>query len=112
MRAVSGSAVVARRSLRAGQVVMRQDRTRRSGTLSGRAAMSASTPMSRPRAITSRRRAPSSGNWQPWNFVLMTDCEQLIELAKVWDPGGRNIARSAATIALVTMEPDDVRHRD
>jgi len=42
----------------------------------------------------------------------MTDCEQLIELAKVWDPGGRNIARSAATIALVTMEPDDVRHRD
>jgi nitroreductase len=31
------------------------------------------------------RRAPSSGNWQPWNFVVVTGREQLIELAKVWD---------------------------
>ena len=38
------------------------------------------------------RRAPSSGNWQPWNFVVVTDREQLIELPKVWDRGRRHIA--------------------
>jgi nitroreductase len=58
------------------------------------------------------RRAPSSGNWQPWNFVVVTDRGQLIELAKVWDRGGRHIAQSAATIALVAREPEDERHRD
>jgi nitroreductase len=47
------------------------------------------------------RRAASSGNWQPWNFVVVTDRGQLIELARVWDRGGRHIAGSAATIALV-----------
>jgi nitroreductase len=55
------------------------------------------------------RRAPSAGNWQPWDFVVVTDREQLIELAKVWDRGGRHIAASAATIALVAKEPDDER---
>ena len=64
------------------------------------------------RILEAGRRAPSSGNWQPWNFVVVTDREQLIELAKVWDPGGRHIARSAATIALVAREPEDERHRD
>jgi nitroreductase len=58
------------------------------------------------------RRAPSSGNWQPWNLVVVTDREQLIELAKVWDPGGRHIAGSAAAIALMAKEPEDERHRD
>jgi nitroreductase len=57
------------------------------------------------------RRAPSSGNWQPWNFVVVTGREQLVELAKVWQ-GGRHIAGSAATIALVAKEPEDERHRD
>ena len=28
------------------------------------------------------RRAPSSRNWQPWNFMVVTGREQLIELAK------------------------------
>ena len=55
------------------------------------------------------RRAPSAGNWQPWDFVVVTGREQLIELAKVWDRGGRHIASSAATIALVAKEPDDER---
>ncbi len=53
------------------------------------------------RILEAGRRAPSSGNWQPWNFVVVTDREQLIELAKVWDQGGRHIAQLAATIALV-----------
>jgi len=57
------------------------------------------------------RRAPSAGNWQPWDFVVVTDRDQLIELAKVWDPGGRHIASSAATIAMVAKEPEDERQR-
>jgi nitroreductase len=63
------------------------------------------------RILEAGRRAPSSGNWQPWNFVVVTDREQLVELAKVWQ-GARHIAQSAATIALVAQEPDDQRHRD
>jgi nitroreductase len=55
------------------------------------------------------RRAPSAGNWQPWDFVVVTEREQLIELAKAWDRGGRHIAASAATIAMVAKEPDDER---
>jgi nitroreductase len=46
------------------------------------------------------RRSPSANNWQPWDFVLVTDRDQLIELSKVWQ-GARHVARSAATIALV-----------
>jgi nitroreductase len=64
------------------------------------------------RILEAGRRAPSAGNWQPWNFVVVTDREQLIELAKVWERGGRHIARSAATIALVAAEPEDARQRD
>jgi nitroreductase len=64
------------------------------------------------RIVEAGRRAPSSGNWQPWNFVVVTVREQLIELAKVWDRGGRHIAQSAATIALVAREPEDEVHRD
>jgi nitroreductase len=55
------------------------------------------------------RRAPSAGNWQPWDFVVVTGREQLIELAKVWERGGRHIASSAAAIALVAKEPNDER---
>jgi nitroreductase len=55
------------------------------------------------------QRAPSAGNWQPWEFVVVTGREQLIELAKVWEQGGRHIASSAATIAMVAKEPEDER---
>ena len=58
------------------------------------------------------RRAPSSRNWQPWDFVVVTGRERLIELAKAWPRGGQHIARSAATIALVGAEPQDQLHRD
>ena len=57
------------------------------------------------------RRAPSSMNWQPWNLVVVTDRERLVELAKVWQ-GGAHVADSAATIALVAAEPEDAMHRD
>lgn len=57
------------------------------------------------------RRAPSSRNWQPWDFVVVTDRVQLGELARVW-MGAAHVARSAATIALVVAEPADAQHRD
>jgi nitroreductase len=49
------------------------------------------------------RRAPSSRNTQPWDFVLVTDPAQLRELAAVW-VGAAHVASSAATIALITSE--------
>ena len=58
------------------------------------------------------RRSPSAGNGQPWDFVVVTDRAQLTELAKVWERGGRHIAKSVATIALVAREPEDGRQRD
>jgi nitroreductase len=63
------------------------------------------------RILEAGRRAPSSMNWQPWHFVVVTDRPQLVELAKVWQ-GARHVAQSAATIALVAAEPEDARHRD
>ena len=63
------------------------------------------------RVLEAGRRAPSSMNWQPWHLVVVTDREQLIELAKVWQGGG-HVADSAATIALIAAEPEDAMHRD
>jgi nitroreductase len=57
------------------------------------------------------RRAPSSQNWQPWDFVVVTDREQLAELSKVWQ-GARHVVGSAATIALVAAIPQDEKRRD
>jgi len=54
------------------------------------------------------RRAPSSQNWQPWDFILVTDRQRLAELPKVWQ-GARHVADSAATIALVAKVPHDER---
>jgi nitroreductase len=64
------------------------------------------------RILEAGRRAPSAGNSQPWDFVVVTGREQLTELAKVWERGGRHIAGSAATIVLVAREPEDERRRD
>jgi nitroreductase len=63
------------------------------------------------RILEAGRRAPSSMNWQPWDFVVVTERDQLTELAKVWQGGG-HVAHSAATIALVAADPDDALHRD
>jgi nitroreductase len=52
------------------------------------------------------RRAPSAGNWQPWDFVLVTDRAQLVELAKVWQ-GAKHVAGAAAAIGIVAPEPQD-----
>src|SRR3954463_15878035 len=65
------------------------------------------------RILEAGRRSPSSSNWQPWHFVVVTDREQLVELAKAWPQGGTHIARSTATIALVAeqTEDDQIRQR-
>ena len=50
-------------------------------------------------------RSPSGMNIQPWDFVVCTDREQLADLARVWQGAG-HVARSAATIAVVSPRPD------
>jgi nitroreductase len=56
------------------------------------------------------RRSPSSQNWQPWDFILVTDREQLAELAKVWRGAG-HVAHCAATIVVIAPAADNEFHR-
>ena len=60
------------------------------------------------RILEAGRRAPSSRNWQPWDFVVVTDRGQLAELAKVWQGAG-HVANSAATVGFVAPVPDGQR---
>jgi nitroreductase len=62
------------------------------------------------RILEAGRRAPSSRNTQPWDFVLVTDRAQLAELARVW-VGAGHVASSAATIALVTTDDPALARR-
>jgi nitroreductase len=57
------------------------------------------------RILEAGRRSPSSNNWQPWDFIVVTDRQQLAELANVWRGAG-HVARSAATVALITSTGD------
>jgi nitroreductase len=56
------------------------------------------------------RRSPSSQNWQPWDFVVVTDRDQLVRLSQVWQGAG-HVAGSAATIAVVASPPEQERRR-
>ncbi len=62
------------------------------------------------RILEAGRRSPSSRNWQPWDFVVVTDREQLRELSTVWRGGG-HVAHSGATIALVVEDTDEEQVR-
>ena len=62
------------------------------------------------RILEAGRRAPSSRNWQPWDFVVVTDRQQLQELSGVWRGAG-HVAESAVTVALVIEEADDEQVR-
>jgi nitroreductase len=55
-------------------------------------------------------RAPSASNRQHWDFVIVTDPEQLKALSTVWRGAG-HIAGAAAAIALVLPQPEDDRTR-
>jgi nitroreductase len=63
------------------------------------------------RILEAGRRAPSAQNWQPWDFIVVTDREHLRELANV-APGASHVAYSAATIALILPDTDDRVARD
>ena len=57
------------------------------------------------RILEAGRRAPSSQNWQPWDFIVVTDREQLRALARVWRGAG-HVAGSAATIVVIGPPAD------
>ena len=52
------------------------------------------------------RRSPSSQNWQPWDFILVTDRARLGELARVWR-GAAHVAGAAAAIAVIGPAADN-----
>jgi len=58
------------------------------------------------RILEAGRRSPSSRNTQPWDFVVVTDREQLAELATVWQGAG-HVAGSAATVAVVAPAAEE-----
>jgi nitroreductase len=62
------------------------------------------------RILEAGRRAPSSQNWQPWDFILVTDRSRLRSLATVWR-GAAHVADSAATIVVVGPAADNEFHR-
>jgi nitroreductase len=63
------------------------------------------------RILEAARRAPSSKNWQPWDFVLVTDRDQLAELS---DAGqyATHVPGAAAAVALVMEDFDDPQRRE
>ena len=56
--------------------------------------------------VEAARRAPSGGNYQPWDFVVVTDKAQLEQLSTVWR-GATHIAHAPAAIALIVPVPDN-----
>jgi nitroreductase len=60
------------------------------------------------RILDAGRRAPSASNWQPWDFVVVTDRAQLRRLSGVWH-GAVHVAGAAAAIAIVAPQPPDAR---
>jgi len=58
------------------------------------------------RILEAGRRSPSSQNWQPWDFIVVTDRAQLRELARVWRGAG-HVAGSAATIVVIGPAADN-----
>lgn len=62
------------------------------------------------RIVEAGWRSPSAKNRQPWDFVIVTDEEQLRELSTVWRGAG-HIASAPAAIVLVAPEPPDERRK-
>jgi nitroreductase len=53
-------------------------------------------------------RAPSASNHQHWDFIIVTERDQLQELSTVWRGAG-HIATAPSAIVLVVPEPPDER---
>src|SRR5215467_2806514 len=67
------------------------------------------SPADLDRILEAGRRAPSSMNEQPWDFVVCTDTETLSRLANTWKYA-RHVGTSAATVVLVasaSLGPED-----
>lgn len=62
------------------------------------------------RILEAGRRSPSSQNWQPWDFIAVTERARLTDLSGVWQGAG-HVAGSAATIALIAPEEDTEQKR-
>lgn len=60
------------------------------------------------RILEAGRRSPSGRNWQPWDFILVTDREQLTALAGVWR-GAWHVANARAVIAVIAplLQPSE-----
>jgi nitroreductase len=56
------------------------------------------------------RRSPSSQNWQPWDFIVVTSRPELAELATLWRGAG-HVAGAAAAIALILPTAEDTSER-
>jgi nitroreductase len=54
-------------------------------------------------------RSPSASNRQKWDFILVTDPEQLRALSTVW-VGASHLASAQAAIVLVLPEPEAERY--
>lgn len=54
-------------------------------------------------------RAPSASNRQHWEFIAVTDKEQLAALGDVWQ-GARHIPGAQAAIVLLVPEPEEERY--
>ena len=63
------------------------------------------------RILEAGRRAPSSRNWQPWDFIAVTDRSELRELSSVWRGGG-HVAESALTVVVVLPVFGDAPQRE
>lgn len=63
------------------------------------------------RILEAGRRAPSSRNWQPWDFVVVTDPERLQRLAGVWK-GAWHVAGAPAAIAFLIPDLETERERN
>src|SRR5580698_2618687 len=61
------------------------------------------------RILEAGRRSPSASNRQRWDFVLVTEPEQLQELSTVW-VGAGHLAGAQAAIVLVLPEPESARY--
>ncbi len=57
------------------------------------------------------RRSPSSRNWQPWDFIVVTRPGALADLARV-SPSAGYVAGATAAIALIAHTPEGERVRD
>jgi nitroreductase len=63
------------------------------------------------RILDAGRRSPSSNNQQAWDFVVVTERDRLVDLARVWRHA-QHVAGSAATIALIAPTSTDADERE